>query len=307
MISTIPPTDLPTAETLNQRFATLSSLGFDTTESGLTRLKVNNASASASLSLYGGQLLTYTPAGAAPILWLSDASHLCRGKPIRGGIPICWPWFGPHPQTMEDNHGFAKWLDWHLEDATESEQETRLTLVAEGEQLHPLWPYRFRLVQRLIIGAELQLTLTTHNLDQETFWFTQALHTYYQVSDIESVQVIGLGDVPFYDKLADYQSKTHPEPLIFTGAMDSVYCGHTTTVTLQDPKWHRWINVHKQGSQSTVVWNPWQSWSQQFGDFTKDGYKQMLCIETANALDNQVILAPGESHALTLRISSQPE
>jgi D-hexose-6-phosphate mutarotase len=247
-------------ETLNAQFAMPGQLTFTTGPGGLTVAEITNRHASAVVSLYGGQLLSYQPHGQPSVVWLSPHSLFQPGKAIRGGIPLCWPWFGAHPtESGQPAHGLARLSTaWTVQgSATSPEGDTHLHLELVGDETWPdIWPHPFRLELRLSVGAALTVSLITHNPGPEPFQITAALHTYFGVSHAANVTVEGGDGVDYLDKVADFQRFTQHGPVRFEGETDHVYLNTTAECHIIDPGWRRQIVVGKQGSRTTVIWNP---------------------------------------------------
>jgi len=274
-----------------------------TADNGFETIVIENENATAKIALQGAHLYEYTRRGEPPLLWVSPTARFEAGKSIRGGIPLCWPWFGKnaaHPEWPQ--HGFARTAPWKLVSINEpTERLTVVTLSLENGQIEQPWfPFRFRVNLRIGIGETLSLSLTTENYDDVPFEITEALHTYFNVGNIADVTVGGLEGVTYADNLEGFKHKSETAPIRFTGEVDRVYLDTEGAVTLRDKK--RTVNVGSRGSRSTVVWNPWTEKAAAMTDFADDGYKRMLCIETANALTNSVTIAPGESHTMTQTI-----
>lgn len=298
-----------TADALNSEFAIPGVLRAESGPGGLTVLRVTNALAEATVALHGAHVLSYTPAGATDLLWLSRMSHFAPGQPIRGGIPICWPWFGAHPsESGFPNHGFARLLPWTLL-AAEGEPDGPTHLVLElrdSDATRAWWPAAFSLTLALTVGAELRLELMMLNAGRSPVSITAALHTYFHVGDIGSTRVIGLDGCPYLDTVGGANRRhTQSGDVTFTREVDRIYQDASPAVTIEAPALNRRIHVAKAGSRSTVVWNPWIAKAARMPDFGDDEYRDMLCVETANARDDRVTLAPGASHVtaqiLTLR------
>lgn len=262
----------------------------------------------ARLCLQGAQVLDYRPDGQPPVLWLSRSSRYQAGTAIRGGIPLCWPWFGPHPETSAlPAHGFARTRRWRPLDAHADDDATCLTLgLSDDAETRALWPYAFELRLELRLGRQLTLNLTTRNLSDRPMPVTEALHSYFLVSDLERVRLRGLEGTDYWDKLDGLRRHPQSDALQLAGAADRVYLDTGAPLTLEDPGLGRQIRIHKGRSRSTVVWNPGRETAAAMADFDDDGYRRMLCVETANVLDNRVRIAPGDSHTLTTRIESLP-
>lgn len=254
----------------------------------------------AVVAVQGAQVLSYCAAGFGDLLWLSPQAKLGTGRAVRGGIPICWPWFGPHPEGgNRPAHGFVRARPWRVARTEAGPDGTRIRL-----QLGPAgmatadWPIAASVQIDICLAAALTLELTTRNLSDEALSVTQALHTYFAVSDIATVQIAGLESVPFIDQLDPGLLKREETPIKFSAELDRIYQGQTGRVMLEDPGAGRRISIGKSGSASSVVWNPWIEKSARLGDMGDDGYRRMVCIETANAGADIVTIEPGGTHTL---------
>jgi glucose-6-phosphate 1-epimerase len=273
-------------------------------ERGLPSLRVSTPQAAARVFLHGAHVAAWQPSHApAPVIWLSGRSLVRAGKPIRGGVPICFPWFGPHPSdTGAPAHGFARLADWTLTDAGESaDGVVMLTFVLPQPAGGSLPPFELR--HRISIGRELAMTLETRNTGTGEFDFEEALHTYFAVSDIRKVAVSGLERTDYLDKVAGFARRTQgDEPIRFTAETDRVYLNTTAQVAIDDPGNRRRIVASKEGSRSTVVWNPWIDKARAMPDFGDDEWIEMVCVETANVGDARVRLGPNDVHTMTAMI-----
>lgn len=292
------------AAALDERFRIADRLHFAVLHGGIVAI-LSHDGARAVVALQGGQVLTYSTPDCGEVLWLSPQAKLGTGKAVRGGIPICWPWFGPHPEGGgRPAHGFVRTQFWRVVCATAAGAATRLTLACEeGVDGHPHWPHSARLHLEIALGRTLSLSLTTQNTGPSAFELTQALHSYFRIADITSVEVRGLETVRFIDQLDPAGLKSEPGPVRISGEVDRIYQSLTTPVTIRDDP-ARLIEIASRGSASAVLWNPWIEKSARLGDMGCDGYRHMLCFETANAGADAVTLAPGESHTLTTAISA---
>jgi len=253
----------------------------------------------ARIALEGAHLLQCTPAGHSPLLWVSPDDPQLPGKSLRGGIPICWPWFGgDRPQSA---HGIARRAPWQLSVAEQDAGGVylRFDLPAEciAEQL-PGEPWQVYVEYRL--GAAIEVRLTTSNLGDQPMQLSQALHTYLPVTAIQQARVSGLDGAAYIDALDDWTHKTQVGDIAFAGELDRIYYGTRGALQLHDGA-HP-VVVERQGSESVVVWNPWQAKSLRLSEFPADGYLGMLCIEAANAGPDARFVQPGESHTLGTRI-----
>jgi len=273
----------------------------------LRYIEISNTSARAKIAFQGAHVFHYERVDEKPLLWLSKNSFFEKGKAIRGGIPVCWPWFGKHPTNSElPQHGFARSSVWELLEAEEIDRHTTevlLQLQPSAESLQ-LWPHKFELLLAITVGRTLTLALTTKNCDEQPFEITAALHSYLAVKNIEKVYVEGLADKSYFDKVTR-ENRTQQGKLTVCQEVDRVYRKVDYPVTLHDQA--RTLHVDAQGSSTAVVWNPWREKCVAMADMKDDGYKTMLCIEAANAPGDACMLTPGEEHTLTSVISSDQE
>ena len=277
---------------------------------GLERLVLVTRDGEASVFLHGGHVTHFAPRGSRPVLWMSAESWYEAGRPIRGGIPVCFPWFGArsgHPGAPA--HGVARLEAWTLE-AVRAETDCRLTAVLRLDRRSgaPLAPdFSFDLHLTVSVGAALDVELTAVNTAKDAAVFEEALHTYFSVSDVRRIHISGLEGLPYLDKVQGMtEQPPNPAPLTVTAETDRVYLGTSATVTIHDPDWARRTVVEKRGSATTVVWNPWVAKAAAMPDFGDDEWTGMMCIEAANARDNAVTVPPGGAHCLATRISVQP-
>lgn len=274
-----------------------------TLDHGFEYLEIQNDHAIAKIALQGAHIFHYEVKGEEPLLWLSEKVYFQKGKAIRGGVPICFPWFGPHrfDETLPQ-HGFARNQEWSYMARHElSDGSTHVQLMlTQNEESRALWEYNFVLLYDITIGKELTLELTTTNADTEAFDLTQALHSYFKVSEIEKVAVQGLDESVFYSNLDKGLEKQFGEVTI-NEEVDRVYFEPSSSIRLVDQ--NREIILNQKGSNSLVVWNPWKKKSKNMADMPDDGYRTMICLETANALQDFVRLEPNDVHTLKVTIS----
>lgn len=271
-------------------------LFLDSGLNGLSRFQIRTATAQGQLFLHGAHLAAWQPAGHQPVLWLSGSSWFQPGRPIRGGVPICFPWFGPHPQDPAlPAHGSARLQEWQLQQ-TQADDDGTLRLVLQTVVGN------FQLRYEICPGAELSLQLDCQLSPDATEpeKFEAALHTYLQVSDIRGVWITGLENSGYLNKVPQPEwCAASGQPIEFTAETDRVYQGTADTVVLHDPGLQRRIEISKQGSLSTVVWNPWIDKSRRMPDFGDDEWTGMVCIETACVGEHAVVLQPGQSHRMS--------
>jgi len=288
---------------LNKKFGIGNQLSFKKTPDKQVIATINNEHASATLALQGGHLMTWTPTDAEPVVWLSSDATLAPGKSIRGGVPICWPWFGAH-QTQADfpAHGFARTVQWQVIDTKQLPNgDTQITLQLGTDNIpQQLWPHATTAQCEITIGNTLGITLTTFNNGQDDITISEALHTYFAVSDVRNISISGLDKCQYLDKVEGMQQKQQSGDITFASEVDRVYIDTEADCVIRDPALSRQIRIGKTGSRSTVVWNPWIEKSLQMGDMGEDGYLKMVCVESANAANNQVSIAAGEQHQLAV-------
>ncbi|MCC6208813.1 MAG: D-hexose-6-phosphate mutarotase [Gammaproteobacteria bacterium] len=299
---------MTTVDTLTRRFSSGRQLSFRDVN-GLIVADIDTPLASAALCLQGAHLMTWRPkAQAEPVVWLSKLAKLAPGKSIRGGIPVCWPWFGPHANDAKlPAHGFARTVPWELTEArVTGDGVVEVTLTLSGnEQTRVLWPHSARAELRLSIGATLRAGLTTVNEGDQAIVIGEALHTYFHIGDIGAVRVLGLEDCAYLDKVDGGSRKRQEGAISFVGETDRIYLDTTSECVIEDARLHRRIHVAKTGSRSTVVWTPWTEKADKMGDFGPDGWRGMVCVESANAGENVVTIKPGERHTLSVEYRTE--
>lgn len=286
---------------LNEQFAIDGQLVFEQGSEGMLVAELNNRFATARIALQGAQVLAWTPKHQQPVIWLSKSAKFVPGKSVRGGAPICWPWFGPHlSEPKFPAHGYARTVVWDVISA-EALDDGRTQLqfrLAQNDETRKHWPYDTSLECNITVGETLEVSLTTHNREDVTISLTEALHTYFEIGDISKVSVHGLEDTEYLDKVDGGQRKLQHGPVTIAGEVDRVYLDTRAECVIEDAILQRKIHIHKQGSNSTVVWNPWIDKAEKMGDLGTDGYRHMLCVESGNAMEDVVTIAPGEVHQL---------
>lgn len=286
---------------LNKSFAIDDQLTFKEGAGGLVIAVVTNEQANAEIALQGAQVLYWAPGKHEPVIWLSKEAKYTIGKSVRGGIPVCWPWFGPHiGDPTLPSHGFARTTNWEVISSSamdDGRTQLRLRLLA-GDSTQKLWPYTADLDITMTIGNTLEIALHTQNRQDAAISITEALHTYFTIGDIESITVHGLEDTEFLDKVDGDLRKLQHGPVIIDSEVDRVYFGTRAECVIRDASLKRNIYISKNGSNSTVVWNPWIEKAAKLGDMGEEGYRTMLCVESGNVMEDAISLAPGESHTL---------
>lgn len=270
---------------------------------GLEYVDVDTSLCKARIFLQGAQIDFFQPAGKKPLLWVSDADDYQPGSGIRGGIPVCWPWFGMSDTPDWPQHGFARTRLWALESVKMNNQavDLRFTLaISEADKLY--WPHDTQVELLFSLTDTLKVTLKNTNHADYPVSFTQALHTYFPIGDISQLKAAGFSDSQ-YIEFGDGPYKQPSDEVIFDRETDRVYTQLSPLQTLHTADGV--IEVGRENSQSAVLWNPWIEKSQRLSRFNSDDYKTMVCLEAANVLEDKVTLAPGDSHELTTTIAWQ--
>lgn len=294
---------------LEENFGIPGHLSFDLHD-GLTRVQVQVAGASATIYLHGAHVTHWQPAGQEPVIFLSEKSDFAPGKAIRGGVPICFPWFGPRSDGQAGpSHGFARIQEWELAVAM-------LVPGADGDQMYltfTLLPNdlsrgfgfgNVRAAYEVIVGKTLTMRLTTVSVGTEPVKIEEALHTYFAVKDVRTTAITGLESALYRDKTDGMKEKTTPAgPLRLTGETDRVFPANRAEVQIHDEGNGRVISVEKTNSATTVVWNPWSELAVKLADMADDAWPGFVCVEAANTATDAITLLPGESHQMSCVVS----
>jgi glucose-6-phosphate 1-epimerase len=293
-------------EQLNEHFGIPGVLSFHQLPSGLIYLDAKTPSATAKVYLQGAHLAAWQPAGEQRVIFMSRKSDLAPGLPIRGGVPLAFPWFAIDKKADRidgkpgPSHGFARIQDWTLAFAALAGDDLHLTFtLGPTEMSRKLGFDDFRLASHLVIGSSLTMQFTVANDAPTPLVFEEAMHTYFAVVDVHEVNVTGLEPTSFIDKTDNFKVKPAANaPLRFTGFTDRVYPDTTATCVIHDEAGRRKIIVAKTNSNTTVVFNPWK----EMPDMGPDEWHEMLCVETVNAGSNAVTLEPGKTHTMQAHI-----
>ncbi len=291
---------------LNKKFSIANNIAFKKGPNGLVYAEINNDSARAEIFLHGAHVTSFIPNGQEPVIFLSQLSQYEPGKAIRGGIPISWPWFADHPtDKTKPAHGFARTSLWQVRGTEQiSIDETAITLgLTDNENTLELWDHSFDLEIMLRVGGELNAELAMRNSGKESFTISSAFHSYYNVGNIEDVTIHGLEGTAYVDKVDNFTKKIQDGLLTIAGETDRIYLDTRGDCVIEDKCLSRQIRIEKSGSSSTVVWNPWTQKARQMKDLGDHDYTKFVCVETTNAGDDLITLAPGERHKLELRVS----
>ncbi len=291
--------------TLNQKFGIEGQLSFRDAGDGFIVIDIQNDFCTASVALQGAHLMSWQPTGEQPVIWMSPVAQLAAGKSIRGGVPICWPWFGAHAsQAAFSGHGFARTVMWQLIAATSDEQGATVIRLSIAEIKTEQWPADVPVEIKMVIGKTLEMELITRNHSAEVVVVGDALHTYFAVSDVSQINIRGLDGCDYIDKVGADTRSSQQGIINIHSEVDRIYLDQGQDVVIEDPGQQRRIIIEKRNSHSTIVWNPWIDKCRRMGDFgSDDGYLTMVCVESANADEDVVTLGANESHHLWVRYS----
>ena len=296
-------------EDLNAEYSIPGKIEFIAGNGGFINAVVRNGSSECVVSLYGGHVMSYKPEGKDDLLWMSKFSYFEEGKPIRGGIPVCWPWFGAHPSVTEmPSHGFARISQWNVKSVSAGKSFTELVLSLTDKDLSDkrFRAQPFELELSVKCGKKLEVELSTLNTGKTDFKLTEALHSYFSVSDINKVSVSGLDGAGYVETAGGTrENRIQSGDILFGSEVDRLYSGSVCDCVISDPGVGRKIRISKAGSRTTVVWNPWIAKSAKMPDYGDNEYPEMVCVETANASSDSVTVAPGKTHRMKTIISSE--
>lgn len=288
----------------------------ETRHGQLACLDITLGDAHLRVARQGAQVLSYQRGQDAPIIWLSPLDEGRPGTACRGGIPVCWPWFGQFDRNpaaivqqyqgaKAPQHGLVRNQDWQLANTEQSNNSVVLRFAAPQQFVN--WPHRAALSLEIELNDRLQLRLINQNLGEQPLHISQALHSYFQVGNIHQAQAEGFADCQYLDTVHSWDNRlTQRGAITFDGETDRIYFNPQRQMGITDPVLNRRIVLSTTGASAAVVWNPWIDKSKQLSQFPEQGWQQMLCIETANVLDSHLILAPGEQQQMAVTIEAQP-
>lgn len=293
------PTSLSvqTPNQLTEHFGIENQVWFEELADGYPVVRILNRHAKASIALHGAHLIDYCPADEEPVIFTSKAAIFREGKAIRGGIPICWPWFSAHPEKSP-SHGYARISFWKLESVSRDDDHTFLTFslpVRDETGLSARLDF--------VIGKELQLTLTSFNEGKSAQTFSEALHSYFNVTDSRKTQVHGLDGCSYLNTVGAESTGIQNGPLTFSDELDQIYASDAD-VTIVDQVNQRRIHLAKSQSGSTIAWNPGLEKGGSMADLLDEEIHAFVCVETANVRSQSISLPPGESHSISLTLST---
>lgn len=274
---------------------------------GRPYIQINNAKASALISVYAAQVLSYTPVNEAEdLMFISENAYFQEGKAIKGGIPICWPWFGAAPETegtegiKKPDHGFVRTHFWSVISAKILDNgDTKVILTFEDSaETQKIWPYSFYLTLEIVIGDSLKLELLTRNTGNQAFSITEALHSYFNIGDATQVKVLGLEHTEYLDKKEGFVKVCQVGAITIAEETDHIHTDINHELVIDDPAFERKIKIRSSGNKNVVVWNPWAKASANMADLDADDYKHFICLEVANAAADSVEILPGSEYRI---------
>jgi len=300
--------EMANLDALNEQFGIAGQLNFVTGGGGMPVAEVDNKFGKASIALQGAHVLGYQAKGAEPLVWMSPEATYAPGKSLRGGVPVCWPWFGPHGSDSNlPGHGPARTVDWQpVASEAQSGGGTKLSFeLIKTEKISEQCAHDLNVRLHVTVGESLRLELETMNQGATAFTLGQALHTYFRVGDVRLAHIEGLDGCEYIDKMDGGQRKQQRGAVSISGETDRIYLGSGKRQEIVDPAMGRKIVIQGEGSASTVVWNPWVETAAKMGDLGPDGYLNMLCVETTNSADDVVEIAPGATYCMLADYSSE--
>ena len=293
---------------LQSRFGIENTVLFEQDPGGLIRLMVTTPAVRGQLYLQGAHVTGFQPAGVAPLLFTSDHSSFEPGRPIRGGVPICFPWFAAKADDADaPMHGFVRHTVWDVTSVTQDDAlNVDVTLkLTSRRATRRWWPHEFEILCSVSFSKTLAMSLTVTNpqSDGQGFRYEAALHTYLAVADVRRVSIRGLRGAAFIDKTEGLAHRIQADdPLTIQGETDRIYVDTNAPCIVDDPGLERRLTVSPAGTHNTVVWNPWVEKAKRLTDLGDDQWQRMLCIETANVGEHAVHLPPGRAHTMTARV-----
>lgn len=298
-------------ERLNNEYGIAGQVTFEQGEGGFPFIRVQNDKASALVSVYGGQVLSFHPRTARDdLLFLSNRAFYAVGKSIKGGVPVCWPWFGPDLEGRgRPAHGFARNHMWEVAEILATpDGDTRIVLrFTDTEETRAIWQWPFDLKLEIGISETLSLDLVTQNVGAQAFTITQALHTYFAVGDISQTQITGLDTMLYIDKADDNLEKCQVGAVTIEAEVDRIYQTASSEMVIHDAAWQRRIRITSKGNRTAVIWNPWAKISAEMADLQDDAYQRFVCVETTNSATDRVHIQPGSEFRLAANYSIEQD
>lgn len=294
-------------EQLNAEYGIADKVRFIAGQGDFPLIEISNEFAEATISVYAGQVLSFKPVDQTEdMMFVSSQAYYQTGKAIKGGTPICWPWFGPDPEGEgRGSHGFVRDRLWQVRDVVSTQAgATQVTMgLIDSAETKGIWNYSFDLSIVITVGQVLNINLVTRNTGSQSFFITQALHTYFKIGDLNQVRVLGLENKAYLDKVDRGQQKTQSGAITFSGECDRIYLDVPPQLTIEDRALNRQITVTATNSKTAIVWNPGADISAKMADLGDRDYEHFVCVETANAANEIIEIAAGDDYNLTANYS----
>jgi glucose-6-phosphate 1-epimerase len=287
---------MESALAVSRRFENPGTASLVEGNGGLRKVCITSPAAVGEMYLHGAHVTSWKPVGREEVLFLSSQSRWEHGHAIRGGVPICFPWFGGKADDPKaPAHGFVRTKAWQLESIAQAGDGFAVSMFTESdEDTKRWWPADFRVT----FASELRLELVVTNTGKTSLRFEEALHAYHRVGNILTSRVGGLDTGHYIDKTDSNRRKFQHGEIAIVSETDRVYLNTSDAIELEDPDLRRRTRVAKENSRTTVVWNPWVQKAHSLSDFADDEWIQMICIETSNVSDFALDLAPGQTHKM---------
>ena len=297
-------TPAPLSE-LNRRFEIPGIAKIVDGRGGLPCVQITTPRASGEIYLHGAHVTSWKPAGAEEVLYVSSKSKWQDGTAIRGGVPVCFPWFSTRAEDPRSPaHGLVRTKSWRLEGITHADHDVTVALsTTSDEATRKTWFGDYHLLFCATFGEQLRLELIVTNHGTTSIRFEEALHSYFRVSNVPAAKLRGLSGVAYIDKTDPQREKQQRGDIVLSAETDRIYRNTLATVEVEDPAAHRRILVAKEDSRDTVVWNPWSEKAKAMSDLGSDEWRQFVCVETCNVGDHAVNLASAQAHTMTCLIS----
>jgi glucose-6-phosphate 1-epimerase len=291
---------------LNERYGLTGLARVEAGNGGFPKIRIETKLGSADVYLYGAQVTSWTRAGSEEVLFLSKESHWKAGNAVRGGIPVCFPWFRGKPDNKHaPTHGFVRTKEWRLDGIGREADDSVTVMLSTGSDAETLrlWPYDFRLEYVVRVGESLTLELKMHNTGASELHFQEALHTYFKVGDVRRTSIRGLGGTRYLDNRDGNRERVQQGEFVLSKQTDNAYLDAAGEVQIIDPVFERRLTTEKQNSVSTIVWNPWSDGAAALADFGDDEWEGMLCVEGGNVLGQALSLAPRSCHIMKIMLT----
>jgi len=297
-----------TIEELDQRFAIAGNAAIVPGHGGMPKVRVTTPQASGEMYLHGAQVTSWKPSGADDVLFVSNHAQWHEGIAIRGGVPVCFPWFRAKADDPKaPAHGFVRTKAWSLDSIERTGDSVTVEMSTVSDQdTRRWWPADFRLVHSVTFGSDLKLQLTVTNTGATPFRFEEALHSYHRVGHAGKIRIHGLDGAAYLDNTDANRQKTQQGDVVIAKQTDNAYLNTSSEVDLVDNELKRRILITKENSLTTVVWNPWREGARSLSDLGNEEWQHMMCVEASNVLGCAVDLAPGQQHKMqaTIRIEN---